>query len=537
MRLNKNGVAPEHPCFDACARLLAALEAADTALTAWGLALRQGLDLWIEAELPARKRRARRMSFDDLLVRLHDALHQEEESARRLAARLRGRYRAALIDEFQDTDRVQYEIFQTVFAPPGAAPGPDAPPLLLVGDAKQAIYAFRGADVFAYLAAVAAVGQERRHTLAENYRSDASLVSALGELWRPARRPFLFSGIAFTTVAAHHGGRLEPAQPPLTLAYLPAPVGRLDTPGTVVNAPLARRAVARAAAGAIAALLARPPRIAVDGQAPRPVNASDVAVLVRANAQARLIQRVLAARGIPSVLHSEASVLDQPEAEELRQLLGALADPADAGQVRAALITPALGLDGAALDGLVADEAAWEGWIEAFRRWQEAWRRHGFLPALRQLLDERGAPARLLALADGERRLTNLLHLAELLHGVAFELELGPEGLLAWFDRVRADPDLRRRVLGDTAQLRLERDEDAVTIATIHRAKGLEYGLVFCPFLWSGATPSAPHRCATTTWTATAGSAWRSTATWTRAPGPPPRSRAWPRTCACCTWP
>ncbi len=300
------------------------------------------------------------------------------------------------------------------------------------------------------------------------------------------RRPFLFEEIPFVPVDAHHPDRLSPPSPPVTLAYVPATVANRDGDGKVVNVGLARRATSRAAATVIGQLLRAAPELRRADGTVTPVTAGDVAVLVRANHEARRMQRVLRAHGIPSVLSSDASVLDQGEADELRQILGAIVEPANARRVRAALVTTALGQDAAALDYLAQDERAWEEWIERFRSWQDAWRRAGFLPAVRRVLDEQGVAARLLGLVDGERRLTNLLHLAELLHAVAFQLDLGPEGLLAWFDRVREDPDLRQSVLGDTAQLRLESDAAAVRISTVHKAKGLEYPFVFCPFLWQG---------------------------------------------------
>lgn len=498
MTCNQNGVAPEHPFFDACATLVEAIEQAEAELEAWGMALRHGLDAWLREELPERKRRARQQSFDDLLHQLHRALRPESSRAPRLAARIRGRFPAALIDEFQDTDLVQYDIFRRIYAPgeavaalvPGDGGSTVEPPLLFVGDPKQAIYAFRGADIFAYLRAVSALESGRHHTLSVNWRSDASLVVALNLLWQSAadRRPFLFEKIPFIPVTAHYGDRVSPRRPPLTLAYLPASVVQREPTGKVVGVDLARRMAARAAATAIGQLLREPPTLDRGDGPACPVKAGDLAVLVRSNREARRMQRVLRAHQIPSVLTSDDSVLDQPEAEELRQVLGAIVEPADARGVRAALVTTLLGQDAATIEALGQDERDWEGWIERFRAWQDTWQRAGFLPAIRQMLDAEDAPTRLLALTDGERRLTNFLHLAELLHAVAFDLDLGPAGLLAWYDRVREDPELRKRVLGETAQLRLESDAEAVRIATIHKAKGLEYAFVFCPFLWGGGT-------------------------------------------------
>lgn len=489
-RANKGKSAPSDPFIDACAALHEEIGAIEEELGRWALAVRHDLLCWLAEELPARKRSARQQSFDDLLHRLHRALHDDSPAAARLARRVRGRFRAALIDEFQDTDQVQYDIFRAVFAPEAGTDADGEPhPLLLVGDPKQAIYAFRGADVFAYLTAVGLVGPERRHTLPVNYRSDRSLVAALTSLWSEAPRPFLFEDIPFTPVRAHHGDRVDPADPPLAFAYIPAEAADPDGAGKAPSAETSRRAAARAAARAIARLLAERPKVWRDG-ADETVTAADVAVLVRKNDQARRMQRALRDEGVPSVLSSEASVLEQAEALELRRILGAMLAPSDAGQVRSALATSVLGVDGHGLLALAEDEVAWETWVERFRAWQRQWRRSGLLPAVRAMLDERGAVAALLALPDGERRLTNLTHVAELLHTAAFERALGPEALVAWFDRMLADRDERDRTLGDTGQMRLESDAAAVRVVTIHKAKGLQYGFVFCPFLYDGGGPS-----------------------------------------------
>ncbi len=528
MKVNKGGQEPEHPLFDACADLLEALEGAEPALEAWGLQLRHGLDAWLKRELPERKRRARQQSFDDLLLQLHGALEGDGPDARRLAGRIRGRFKAALIDEFQDTDRVQYENFQRVFAPdagsrgrstPGADEGgssetgaPDvtmlddgssatsiggiATPLLLIGDPKQAIYAFRGADIFAYLEAVRRVGPARRHGLEVNFRSDRSLVEAVNQVWRRAELPFLFDRIPFHPVRARHEDRVEGAAEPLTLAYIPATVANPDDKASPVKADDAKRAAALAAATAVRHLLDSQQQLQDTSGRLHPVTAGDVAILVRENKQAWQMLRLLRDHRVPAVLHTDASVLAQPEAEEMRLILAALLEPAQPRRLRSALATPALGLDAREIDRLSRDERGWEGWIARFRAWQEAWRDAGILPALRRLIDEAGVARRLLELQDGERRLSNLLHLAELLQGVSFREDLGPESLVARYDRLcqEAGDSEGAGDLGDTAQLRLERDEAAVQVVTVHKAKGLEYPFVFCPFLWTGArSPTHYH--------------------------------------------
>lgn len=475
---------PEHPLFDACTDWQDAHLAWQHALAAQGLALRHRLADRLVEELPRRRRQARQLAFDDLIHRLDEALARPEGAGERLAARIRGRFRAALIDEFQDTDPVQDRIFSRLFQVPEAA---DLP-FLRIGDPKQAIYRFRGADVFAYLAVLCDLPPASRFHLATNYRSDPALVALLNRLWQRAPRPFLFQEIEAAPVAAAHG-QARP-WPALRLAYLePALLGRRDPQSGKLpapNAPGSRRAASRAAAVAIQRLLREAPRLEAPDGSSRPVGAADIAVLVRSHAEARRLQRLLGAAGIPAALLSDASVLDQPEARDLEALLAALLQPGDAGLVRAALIAPPFALDAPGLEAKQADTAAWEMLLEGLREAQALWRRQGLLPAYRHLSGLAGGRARLLARRGGERSLANLDHLVELAHSVAFSLGLGPEALAAWLARARADSAYRDQAWQDLGLLRLERDSQAVKLMTMHRSKGLEFPFVFCPFLWCG---------------------------------------------------
>lgn len=230
------------------------------------------------------------------------------------------------------------------------------------------------------------------------------------------------------------------------------------------------------------------PRAAAPGPA-RPIAPGDIAVLVRTNDQAARMQAALRRLRIPSVLHSESSVLDTVDAAELEQVVAAMVDPTDGGAVRSALATALLGCDAVELLRLQADEAAWDARAGRFQAWHDLWRDHGFIQAFRRLLDDEGVAARLLALPDGERRMTNVLHLGELLH-TAGGGRLGMLALARWFGRVRHDPTARSEPVSEAALLRLESDARAVRIVTVHRAKGLEYPIVYCPFLWSGSRPA-----------------------------------------------
>lgn len=471
--VKKGQAAPEHPFFDACENLFEADAALRNCLAECALRFRLALVTWVRSEVRRRHEAANTQSFDDLLHRLRNALRRPSGSA--LAERLRERFPAALVDEFQDTDPVQYEILRVLYRDA-------AGPLLLIGDPKQAIYAFRGADIFAYLRARHDAG-DAPHTLETNHRSDPDLVMALNALFGRARLPFLVDGIPFVP--------LRPAQPTarlqdpsgvvpaaLELLFLPRE-GRAGPRGAITK-ETANEEVPRFVAAEIARLLASDLRI--EG---RPLRPGDVAVLCRTNLQARQIQGELRALDIPSVRQGDDSVFDADEAEDLAQVLRAVAEPGDAARLRRALVTRTMGLDATALHELGSDEDAWDRWAARFRSWHDVWTTSGFMAAFRLLLEECQVAPRLLAEEGGERALTNLLHLAELLQAEAISAHRGPLALVDWLVAMRADPELRDHTR-EAAEVRLESDALAVQLTTVHRAKGLEYGVVYCPFLWDG---------------------------------------------------
>lgn len=467
-KTKKNQTTPAHPFFDACETLQTVI----TALRDYcqHQILARLLD-WCNRELASRKRQQQLQSYDDLLLNLNAALQHPQRGAA-LAHTLQRRYAAALIDEFQDTDPVQYAIFQRIYAG-------TAQPLFLVGDPKQAIYSFRGADIFAYLAARRATGQ--RYTLDVNWRSDPRLLTALNALFGAAgAQPFLFDGIPF-----------QPAIPAAQKQHQPLIVqGRQEAPlwlwllenegSQPADKTRSNEQVARATAAEIARLL----NLGARGQArigARPLAGGDIAVLVRSHRQGRLLRRELLRLGVPSVQHADDNVFSADEARQLQWLLAAVLEPGDEGQVRAALASDLFGLSGTELHRLREDEQGWAAWLERFQDYQRIWREHGFMRFFRAWLMEAAVPQRLLAFRDGERRLTNLLHLAELLH-LASCARPGRVGLLKWLVERCHDPARQ----DEAQQLRLESDENLVQIVTVHKSKGLEYPVVFCPFLWDG---------------------------------------------------
>jgi exodeoxyribonuclease V beta subunit len=416
-------------------------------------------------------------SFDDLLLRLHAATNGRQ--GEKLLSRIRTLHPAALIDEFQDTDPVQCEVFQRIYDPGSPAPGV----LFFIGDPKQAIYAFRGADVFAYMAAARSASQGS-YTLDVNRRSDPKLVSAVNCLFGRAHAPFVFEHIQFQPVAAEPERRdaLPAHEAALDFAFLPEESVR-------GSADTVRERVAEHVAQDIVDLLARG-----DARGDVRIEPQHIAVLCRTNNQAVQVQEALRVRGVPTVLDGDRSVFESATSDELVRVLAAVCEPSDSALVRGALVTSLFGVDAAKLSELSREEVAWDAWVGLFHEWQRLWEQRGFIQAIHALLDSQGVRARLLALRDGERRLTDLLHLIELLQTEAMRSGEGAFALLAWFRRVRAGEVEDFALAAEAAQLRLESDALAVTLTTIHKSKGLQYPIVYLPYLWDGKTLFASEK-------------------------------------------
>ena len=445
---------------------------------------------WIERRFEEEETRRSQMGFDDLLTRLLAALNKENGA--RLADIIRKQYPVALIDEFQDTDPVQYAIFDKIYR---IADNDTETAIVLIGDPKQAIYAFRGADIYTYLRARSACAG-RLYTLTTNYRSTQAMVAAVNRCFDAAESraegsgAFLFrnaggeaNALPFVPADAH--GREETlvadgtALPALNVWWLPP-----NDDGR----PLTNKAWFASMAGSCASEMVRLLNLGQTGAAGfasenglRALKPSDMAVLVNNREEARAIREALAARGVRSVYLSDRdSVYRTREAEELRYWLAACAEPDDGRRVRTALATSVLGLDWDELDALGRDEIAWENRVLQFRGYRECWRKQGVLPMLRRLFNDFHVPQRLLAeRADGERTLTNLLHLAELLQQASTQLD-GEHALIRFLDEQREDETAGGG--GDARQLRLESDAALVQVVTVHKSKGLEYPLVFLPF-------------------------------------------------------
>jgi exodeoxyribonuclease V beta subunit len=415
------------------------------------------------------------LSYDDLLLRLHEALTSETGS--KLARQISKRFPVALIDEFQDTDPIQYEIFNSIYHPSNQL----AQALFLVGDPKQAIYSFRGADIYTYLRA-RETAQKPWWTLTQNWRSSQRMVAAINTLFQHNQRPFWLDTINYQTVEAAQGEALNAHFPDVLPALRCWVVDNHDQSDKLLTKAVAEPLIVDAVADEIAGLLNRgvAGQFNIDTIA---VCGGDIAVLVRTNRQGECMRQSLTVRGIASVLLTHESVFNTFEAQDLTQIISAILQPTRHGLIRAALATRILGLNAQQIASFenddVFDQQKWDQWLDAFRDWHQLWLEHGFMRMFKAIIDAGDCYRRWLVLPDGERRMTNLLHLGELLNQHNGNNALGLQGLFNWFNRQRDNED-------DEAVLRLESDENLVKIVTIHTSKGLEYNLVFCPFLWDG---------------------------------------------------
>ena len=473
------------------------------------VAFARGARVHVEAELQRRGL----LTYDAMLARLAEKVATQGPEGD-LAQAIRARFDAALVDEFQDTDSAQWQVLRAVFRHPDRR-------LLLIGDPKQAIYAFRGADVFVYLRAAGAeadagVAAPVCATMTTNWRSDAAYLAAMNALWQAGSHPFDHPGFDYIDVRPAQAlppSRIHGTWPGTAAGRRPFEVRWFD--GTTLGADealvtqkeLGVRMAARLCAREVVALLAhgRLDEARVDTRAAggggaqlRPVRPHDIAVLVRTNAQASRIREQLSRCGVPAVAAAKESVFGSVSATWLAAWLEAVAAPGHERAARALAVTPLFGWSLAELaDALRASEDLsagppvasvgrdWTAWRAAIARWSAHWPRLGFVGVLQRAFDEWGVLERVLATATGERAATDLRHLVELCHAEDRRTRPGPAGLARW---LAAQADAARTDRDETRSQRLETDAQAVQIVTVHRSKGLEYPIVLLPFGWESPT-------------------------------------------------
>lgn len=472
---------PNHPALAAMQRLpeqLAQLTRSLDDQALWHAAH------WVKQRFNLEKQQRAEMGFDDMLTRLDSAL--QGPSGERLAEVIRQQFPVAMIDEFQDTDPLQYRIFDAVYKIEENHPDTG---LFLIGDPKQAIYSFRGADIYTYLGARRATAG-RHHNLATNFRSTQHMVAAVNQLFelaeqrQPGQGAFLFrqehsDDLPFLTVQAK--GRDEhwwvdgSEQPALTAWYIDS------------AEPLSRAHYIEEMAASSATEIVRLLNLAQHNKAGfkdaagqlHALQPNDIAVLVRDFQEAQAIRKHLAQRNVRSVyLSDKDSVFDSQEAQDVIVWLLACLAPNNERTLKAALASRTFALPLTELECINQDELLWEQRVLQFKGYLEDWHKQGVLPMLRKIMHDFQLPQRLVQRPDGERALTNLLHVAELLQHAARELD-GEAALLRYLQTACAGQV-------DSAQeqiLRLESDESLVRVVTIHKSKGLEYPLVFLPFI------------------------------------------------------
>ncbi|HHG1318896.1 TPA: exodeoxyribonuclease V subunit beta [Klebsiella pneumoniae] len=461
-RTKAGGEPPVHPLFSAVESLLA------SSLTLTDLVLARAM-VEIRDAVAREKRRRGELGFDDMLSRLDEALRGD--SGETLASAIRQRFPVAMIDEFQDTDPQQYRIFRRIWRrQPETA-------LLLIGDPKQAIYAFRGADIFTYMKARGDVAAH--YTLDTNWRSSPGMVGSVNRLFSLSDNPFMFHEIPFLPVkaAAKNKGlrfTVDAADVPAMNVWL--------MPGDTVGSGDYQTFMAQLCATQIRDWLSAGQRgraLLWRGETSRPVQASDITVLVRNRLEAAQVREALQTLGIPSVyLSNRDSVFETLEAQELLWLLQAVLAPERENTLRSALATSMFGLTALDIENLNQDEQAWDALVEEFSEYRQIWRQRGVMPMLRALMTARHIAENLLATRGGERRLTDILHISELLQEAASQLE-SEHALVRWLAQHIAEPDSNAA----SQQMRLESDKHLVQIVTIHKSKGLEYPLIWLPFI------------------------------------------------------
>ncbi|KAB1455165.1 exodeoxyribonuclease V subunit beta [Vibrio panuliri] len=462
------GTAPEHPVFAAIEQFIAEPISLRAPLLAHAIE-------HCRIMLAKAKQQKQWLSFDDLLTNLSAALDNDEIGL--LAQRIRELYPVAMIDEFQDTDPLQYTIFSRIYLP-----HPECG-LFMIGDPKQAIYGFRGADIFTYIKARNQVSSH--FTLGTNWRSSADMVAAVNQVFALPDSAFIYDqDIPFTPVAASPNAELRTwqlngqVQPSLTYWLQEAE-----------DKPLAKGeyldAMAQATADQIQTILTASQQgeaYFTHAKGRAGIQAGNIAILVRTGSEGRLIKQALAKQGIASVyLSNRDSVFNANIAQDVQRLLQAVLTPENDRALRASLASELFALDAGSLDALNNDESVWENAINEFKEYRKLWLQRGVLPMLRAVMSKRHVAERLLEEENGERHLTDLMHLGELLQQASGELE-SDHGLLRWL--AQAISDAQNGLGGSEDQIqRLESERNLVQIVTIHKSKGLEYDLVFLPFV------------------------------------------------------
>ncbi len=419
-----------------------------------------------------RKRERQLRDYDDMLTSLRDAL-VAPDSGEAACARLRDRYRVVLVDEFQDTDPVQWQILRTAFHGHST--------MILVGDPKQAIYAFRGGDVATYRSATREA--DTTYGLDVNRRSDAAVVAGVQHILGGAQ---LGEGITVAPVrAAQQTARLVGA--PVAAAVRIRAIARPRSDMTTMPAVATLRAqVAVDVATDLVSLLAGTATY-TDGATSRPITAADVAVLVRTNEQGSLVRNALVTAGVPVTLSGAASVFASEAAADWWVLLQAIAAPHRSRRVARAALTVFVGWSAQRLAISAHDQL--DRLTDTVRQWGRVLEASGVAALLEAATTATDLPARVLGVDGGERVLTDIRHVAQALHAASTEGHRGVAALTTWLGSRITEATADR---SEDRSQRLDSDAHAVPVLTIHRSKGSQYPVVYAPYLWDRYVPATP---------------------------------------------
>ncbi|MCF7889437.1 MAG: UvrD-helicase domain-containing protein, partial [Victivallales bacterium] len=451
-------------------------------------------------KLTEKKNSLRVRSYIDLLTQMRDGLYTDGklDLNNPLAVKIRSMFKVALIDEFQDTDPIQFDIFTTIFSHSDSL-------IYMIGDPKQSIYRFRGADIFAYLSAKNDP-DITEYTLDTNFRSVEPLVEAVDQWFDQMHSPnsFVYDGLKYNGVKASEKNKLSKVEfvdeygesEPCVLYYYNSK-----------TKPEGTKKVALHTADKIAEILNLSKKskafiVNADSngnELRKNISPKDIAVLVRKNQEAGIMKRAFDRFSIPSVIQSTGNIFKSPEAVEVLRILTAINEYNNSTKLKTALCSRLIGLTPADIYNMSKEEGSsrYEYWLELFSSYKQLWEDKGFIRMFQVFLDSEentdvndercrennNVRVNIIKNGGGERSLTNILHLGELIHRESVKNKLGIDGSIQWlFEKINSD---KKELESEDFEIRLDSDAEAVQIATIHSSKGLEYPIVFCPFIWT----------------------------------------------------
>jgi exodeoxyribonuclease V beta subunit len=484
--IKKGHVPPASYFFDICEEFLKYNERLTKSFENKILKLKLNLISYFQKEEAKRKKKLNIQSFNDIILNFYYALKNDKSKNpdKNLALKIKNEFKAALIDEFQDTDPVQYDIFYSIFADKKNI-------LFLIGDPKQAVYGFRGADIFAYIQA--AKNAEYKYTLKENWRSDPELINAVTTCFSSIKLPFVYKEIPFDASfyplnkPLNKNGQKsliidDKKNTGLNICFLESndkPLNKGDTKEFFLDY----------FASEISKLifLGREKRAKIGDNF---VQEKDIAVLVRTNEEAQDMQYALFSYNIKAALHNIKSIFETKEAFECALVLKGVLNYTNLRSLKTAIATPMFGLNAEKLYNISYDESILEKWILKFEEYNKILKQSGFMHMFNYMILRDNFISNLTKFPDGERRASNLMHLSEILHKVFTQKKLSADGLYKWLLQ-KIDPLASKKdkeFFADENLLRLESDENAVKIITVHKSKGLEFPIVFLPFMFSGSS-------------------------------------------------